>query len=195
VPGERSGDAAGAVSDTFTHRFHVTRITTSRLVLREYRAAEFETFAREFAAPLSRTHLPGPVDRRTAWRVFASAMGTWMLTGAGWWAVELLATGQLVGTVGAFFRETALDGKLPVDLELGWVLFRPFWRQGIATEAATAARTFGFETIGAPRLIAHISPGNVASIRVAERLGMRRELDDVDFYGEERVSRYAVERP
>jgi RimJ/RimL family protein N-acetyltransferase len=172
----------------------VARITTSRLLLREYRAAEFESFAREFADPLSRTHMPGLVDRRTAWRVFAASMGTWMLNGAGWWAVELLATGELVGTVGAFFRETALDGKLPVDLELGWIVFRPFWRRGIATEAAAAARTFGFERLDAPRVIAHISPGNVASIRVAERLGMRHEVD-VDFYGEERVSRYAVERP
>jgi RimJ/RimL family protein N-acetyltransferase len=56
-------------------------------------------------------------------------------------------------------------------LELGTTLAREAWGAGYATEAARAVRDWGFGVRGVERLIALIDPGNVASLRVAERLG------------------------
>jgi RimJ/RimL family protein N-acetyltransferase len=99
-----------------------------------------------------------------------------MLRGAGWWAAELRETGEVVGTVGAFFREAS------PELEIGWSIYRRFWRRGFATEAAAAALAFAVERHSAEWVIAHISAENLASVRVAEHLGMRYERD-VDFFG------------
>lgn len=165
----------------------VPRITTARLVLRGYRVDDFEAFAANLADPVVTEHLEGVVDRRNAWRILAAGTGAWVLNGAGWWGVALRETGELVGTVGAFFREAPWT-----DLELGWTIFRRHWRRGYASEAAQAALDYGFERHAVPRAIAHIDPRNTASIRVSERIGMAYE-GEVDFYGE-RTGRYVVAR-
>lgn len=158
----------------------VPRIATPRLLLREFRMSDFEAFAENLADPVATEHLSGVADRRAALRIFAAQMGFWMLQGAGWWGIELKETGELVGTVGAFFREPGASPcslRSPPDLELGWVLYRRFWRQGFATEAAAAALAFSVEAHKPSRVIAHISPGNVASIGVSRQLGMHYETD------------------
>ncbi len=134
-----------------------------------------------------------PVERRDAWRMFAASAGTWSFDGAGWWAVELAATGEVVGTCGAFYREPHPERETRGDeLELGWAIFPSFRRRGFAKEAAEAALAFGRDTVGAPRVIAHIAAQNAASIRVSERIGMQFERE-VAFYGA-RMRLYAVGR-
>lgn len=165
----------------------IPRISTERLVLRGYRASDFEAFATNLADPVVTEHLDGVVSRRNAWRILAAGTGSWVLNGSGWWAVTLRDTGELVGTVGAFFREAPWT-----DLELGWTMFRRHWGRGYASEAAGAALAWGFEAHPVPRVIAHIDPRNAASIRVSERIGMRYD-GEADFYGE-RSGRYVAAR-
>ena len=59
--------------------------------------------------------------------------------------------------------------------ELAYSLAPHAWGQGFATEAAAAARDWAFARHGLRRLASFIMPGNVRSIRVAERLGAVRE--------------------
>jgi RimJ/RimL family protein N-acetyltransferase len=165
----------------------IPRVRTPRLLLREYRASDFDAFAASVADPIAQKHLSGTHDRRIAWRMFAAGTGFWLLHGAGWWAIELVETKEVVGVVGAFFR----DG-LP-DLEIGWSLYRRFWGNGYATEAASAAMEHGLAAHGRRRAIAHIDPGNTPSLRVGERLGMRWEAD-VDLF-DTTTGRYAIARP
>src|SRR5579864_4688174 len=84
------------------------------------------------------------------------------------WAVMLRSTGEFIGRCGLSLEE--FDGVS--DWELGWTLARAHWGQGYATEAAAAAMNHSFNKLGLQRLISLIRPGNFASIRVAERLGM-----------------------
>ena len=164
----------------------VPRVATARLLLREYRLPDFDAYAENLADSVSQQHLSGVVDRRTAWRLFMVGPGSWMLCGAGWWAVEHTETREVVGTVGAFYREKA------VELELGWNIYRKFWGRGFATEAAQAALEYGFSAHDAPHAIALIDAPNVASIRVSQKLGMRYE-GDVELFGSP-VGRYVVKR-
>lgn len=170
----------------------VARIPTERLLLRELRLTDFETYAMHCTDPQANQFIGGPIDRRRAWSVFASLTGAWMIGGAGWWAVEARDTGELMGTVGAFYRETSLPLGPHVDIELGWSLFRPYWRSGYGTEAARAALRFAFEHHRAGRAIAHIAAANLASASVAKAIGMAFDTE-TDFYGEP-VLRYACER-
>ena len=68
-----------------------------------------------------------------------------------------------------------LDGQ--AEVEIGYRLARSAWGQGYATEAAWAVRDYAFTTLGVKRLIAMIDPSNLASIRVAEKIGMKYEKE------------------
>jgi [ribosomal protein S5]-alanine N-acetyltransferase len=63
----------------------------------------------------------------------------------------------------------------PQTYEIGWIFNRACHGQGYATEAAVALLQYGFETLRLHRMIATSQPENVASCRVMEKLGMRRE--------------------
>ncbi len=61
------------------------------------------------------------------------------------------------------------------ELELGYDLRSDYWGQGFATEAALAVRDFAFNELALSRLICLIHVTNVASRRVAEKIGMVKE--------------------
>jgi RimJ/RimL family protein N-acetyltransferase len=169
-------------ADAFTIR--IPRLVTPRLLLREPRVEDFEAVAVNAADESARAHVGGPLDRREAWRRFMSSAGNWVVTGMGWWAVELRGQG-FIGSVGVFRRETS------PELEIGWTIDRPHWGRGYATEAAKAALDHAMLTLG-DRVIAHVDPENAPSNAVAAKIGMRREAE-VDFYGG-RCWRYAYGR-
>jgi RimJ/RimL family protein N-acetyltransferase len=152
----------------------VPRLTTDRLVLREYRMSDFDAFAAHLMDPS--TAFLGAQDRRTAWRIFGCNMGAWLLQGAGWWAIEHRESGTLVGNIGAFFRETW------PEIELGWNTFRAHWGRGFASEAALEVTRYAFEVRRERRVTALIDPSNTASLRVAAHVGMTHE-SDTDFFG------------
>ena len=153
----------------------VPRLETARLTLREYRMADFGAFAAHVADAQSMQFL-GVSDRRTAWRIFGTNAGGWLLQGAGWWMIEQRDTGALVGNVGAFFRE-----GWP-EIEIGWNTFRAFWGQRVATEAATEVLRYVFEERGERIATALVDAGNAPSLSVASHLGMTYE-SEVDLFG------------
>jgi len=59
--------------------------------------------------------------------------------------------------------------------ELGWTLGRDSWGKGYATEGAQRALAYAFTELGRDHVISLIAPANVASARVAERLGEKVE--------------------
>jgi len=63
----------------------------------------------------------------------------------------------------------------------------------LATEAARAILQYGFEQEGLSRLICVINPGNQASSRVAEKIGMTLEIDG-DINGEPTLL-YSIHKP
>lgn len=67
---------------------------------------------------------------------------------------------------------TPLDLVGP-EIEIGWRLRRTCWDRGYATEAARPVLHHAFHTLGLPEVIADINPDNMASRRVAQKLGFR----------------------
>ena len=59
--------------------------------------------------------------------------------------------------------------------ELGYWLRSDLWGQGLMTEAASAVAAAGFERAGLNRIEVRPGVDNQASIRVAEKIGCRRE--------------------
>lgn len=98
--------------------------------------------------------------------------------GYGRFAVELKETGKVIGFCGIKY--------LPeIDLpEVGYRYLKEYWGKGIGTEAAKACVEFARDDLKIKKLVALIIPENIASIRIAEKLGMTRgpqiHIFDVD---------------
>jgi RimJ/RimL family protein N-acetyltransferase len=107
------------------------------------------------------------------------AVRGWEVEGIGPFILETAATDrQVVGQAGLMIFDTRgwtpstrADAGSHAQPELGWALIRAHWGHGYATEAAAAIRSWAYEVRAIDRLVSLISPGNMRSQRVAERLG------------------------
>jgi RimJ/RimL family protein N-acetyltransferase len=155
-------------------------LETDRLVLREWREGDIEVEAAVSADPEVMRYLGGVISREEAWRRMSLHAGHWLIRGYGNWAVEVREDGSLIGRVG-LWRPEGWPG-----LEVGWRLARAAWGRGYATEAARAAIAWAWANLEVDQLISIIHPENAGSMRVAERLGMRR-LREQDVLGQRAV--------
>lgn len=114
--------------------------------------------------------------------------GLWDFLGYGYWAVEDRSTGRYIGQMGfADFKRglVGFDGHYP---EAGWVLHPEFAGRGIATEGMQAACDWLDHQVDQRRSFCIVAPDNVASIRVAQKVGYRYALDT--HMGDERTAVY-----
>jgi RimJ/RimL family protein N-acetyltransferase len=157
-------------------------VETDRLKLRELSKADLDELAAMVAdADQMRFYFRTKTrDETSAW--ISRNLALYEKYGFGTWLIESLTTSGFLGYCG--IRPLALDGAS--EIEIGWHTKKMFWGQGIATEAAMAARDLAFRRFRLPRLVAIIHPDHIASRRVAEKIGMQEErttvLDDYDDY-------------
>jgi RimJ/RimL family protein N-acetyltransferase len=161
------------------------RLETERLVLRKPELGDLDGYAELWGDPevvrflsgstLPRDEVPAAIERM---------LGHWERHGVGLFSVLRKEDGRLVGRVGYLLWDPErwvnamheqLDGEL--ELEVGWTIARSLWGSGYATEAALACRDNAFGELGRDRVISLIAPENVASIRVAEKIGESYERD------------------
>lgn len=103
----------------------------------------------------------------------------WFLNGhpahpeLGLWATIHKDTSQFIGRCGLI--PWTIDQTL--EVEVAYLLAKPYWRQGLGTEAAQALVRYGFEQLHLSRLIALIDPEHQASIRTAQKAGFAFERE------------------
>ena len=86
-------------------------------------------------------------------------------------AVEIKSEGTLPGYCGFFHQD--VDGKS--EIEIGYRPHPDYWNKGLDTEAAIAVRDHALRDLNLPRVISLIHPENIASRRVAEKIGTTLE--------------------
>ena len=163
----------------------MTTIETDRLVLRGWKAEDFEAYRDYYADAENARFVGGRQRPDDAWRRLATEIGHWELNGFGRWAVVEKETGSLVGSIGLW-----KSAEWP-ELELSyWV--RPEHRgKGYAREACVRSRDHARDELGAESLVSYIHPDNTASIRLAEALGAEYEKTiELLAYGPHRVHRH-----
>jgi RimJ/RimL family protein N-acetyltransferase len=144
-------------------------IETERLLLRMVRQEDLDDLAALFAdADVMRFVGDGQIaGREVAERALDSIIKHWQTHGFGRWTVVDKRTHKFLGFGGL----RSLFGTPEVVYHLA----KQHWGRGFATEVGRAALRFGFEERGDESIVAIIKPGNSASIRVMEKLGLQFE--------------------
>ena len=168
-------------------------IVTHRLKLRELAEDDLDFAALMLGDPEVMRYYPKQLTRDESLGWIKRQISRYALDGHGLWLVSLRQTGEPVGQVG-LVRQHVVDGH---EQEMGWLLHRPYWGNGYATEAAFGVRDYAFQTLGIDHVISLIRPVNEKSRRVAERLGMKVDRRTM-FHGYEhevwRLERQASDR-
>jgi RimJ/RimL family protein N-acetyltransferase len=143
--------------------------TTPRLGFRTWQPFDLDDFAvvnadkevmRFFQKPLSRDETQAMIDRML--RLFEEK-------GYCYFAVDLLETKELIGTIGLGWKTFEADFTPCVDI--GWRIGRRWWNQGLTTEGALACLDFAKKK-GISEVLSMASAGNTASIQVMKKIGM-----------------------
>ena len=149
-------------------------IDTDRLTLRAHRVEDFEDMCAMWSDPEVVRFIGGKVrPPEEVWARLLRYAGIWTFLGYGFWVIRDRASGAYIGEVG--FLNLRRDIRPPFGdrPELGYALAPRAHGQGIATEAAQAALGWWDRTRPGAETVCMIHPENLASARVAARLGYR----------------------
>jgi RimJ/RimL family protein N-acetyltransferase len=156
-------------------------LETRRLVLRRLESRDLDSLYALYSDPEVRRYYP----EGTLTREETRAELEWFLNGhpddpdMGLWATIHKETDRFIGRCGLL--PWTIDDR--PEVEVAYLLAKRYWGQGLGTEAAQAILDYGFEQLHLSRLICLIESDNLASIRVAERIGMTYEYEGSDDQG------------
>jgi RimJ/RimL family protein N-acetyltransferase len=157
----------------------MSELATQRLLLRQWREADFAPFAALNADPEVMRYFPAPLTAAQSDEFAANVQSHIAQEGWGLWAVEVGGGAPFVGFVG--LNRVRFDAHFTPAVEVGWRLDRHCWGNGYATEAAAAALTFGFGRLRCPEIVSFTAHVNERSVRVMRRLGMSHDpAEDFD---------------
>lgn len=156
-------------------------LETERLVFRRLKSSDLDSLYALYSDPEVRRYFP----EGTLTREETRAEIEWFLHGhpedpdLGLWATIHKDTDRFVGRCGLL--PWTIDGR--PEVEVAYMLARGYWGQGLATEAAQAILDYGFGRLDLSRLICLIDSDNLASIKVAIKIGMTFESEGSDEEG------------
>jgi len=150
----------------------IAMLETPRLLLREYTLDDLPALHRILSDSITMQFWPRPFTDAESRGWLERAILSYSTNGFGRCAVILRETGEQIGDAG--LMRTEVNAK--PELDLGYIIHANYWRNGFGLEAATASLQYGVEA-GERRIVANMAHDNVASRRVAERLGTSKELE------------------
>jgi [ribosomal protein S5]-alanine N-acetyltransferase len=148
-------------------------LETPRLIIRHFEPEDWEAVLSYASLPDVMRYLPEePFDEQAARRFVNVLVEKRLLLKEepGYLAAVHKSSGNIIGNV-AFY---SFHG-VPLNYELGYVFHPDYHGQGLASEACYVILRYAFEERNLHRMVATCDPRNTASVRLLERLGMRRE--------------------
>jgi RimJ/RimL family protein N-acetyltransferase len=149
-------------------------IATERLLLRPFELGDLDAlYEMQSDEGIVRYLYVGTRTREEVRNALAERIAGAAVKGEGEWlsaAVTLRETGELVGDVSLHWVSV-----LHRQGEVGFIIHAAHQGRGYAVEASCPLFAFAFQTLGLHRVIGRAEARNVASARVLEKLGMRRE--------------------
>jgi RimJ/RimL family protein N-acetyltransferase len=169
-------------------------LETERLLLRGFRESDLSEHSAILSDPVVMKHFGGHLfGREESWRRLLGGVGLWQLQGTGLLAAERKFDGKLIGHVGLFDYHREITPSIEDKPELGYIFAAEVHGQGLAREACDALLAWADRTLDADETVAIISIGNDPSMRLAEKLGFKRQPDGS--YRDEPISLWRRTRP
>lgn len=144
-------------------------INTERLILKPLGIQYLET-VHEYASDIENARYMVYLPNKTIEETIDFLKGVdneWMSDTPSFYEFAIIYGNRQIGAV-SIYLEDNLSG------ELGWIINKKYWKQGIAYEAAAALLDFSIKELKIKHFIAHCDAENIASYKVMEKLGMSR---------------------
>ncbi|MGY3668138.1 GNAT family N-acetyltransferase [Marinovum sp. KMM 9989] len=161
----------------------IPELETRRLVLRGPQAEDYPDFKATFSSYRSR-FMGGPLNAYEAWMLYAAEIGHWQIRGYGMWMIYHKDSGETLGMAGGW-----KPAKWP-EAEIAWIIWPDKAGRGFALEATHAVRAYFYGTLGWDGAVSYLDPKNLDSIRLAERLGAKKDHGAASVDGSDVVYRH-----
>jgi [ribosomal protein S5]-alanine N-acetyltransferase len=148
-------------------------LETERLILRKFTEKDLPQLHEILSNPETMKFWPAPFTLEQTQRWLNRSITANKLTR---YAVILKENGELIGDFG--FMRTEVNGVEENDL--GYIFSKEYWGKGLATEAASTCLKYGKEILQLERIVASMENKNIASKRVAEKIGMKLEREFIN---------------
>lgn len=151
-------------------------IETERLILRTWSDEDIEGYYQINQDPKVIEFLLGSLTMQEVKDFIISMNQQFEQLGYTLFATEEKSSGKLIGFIG--LNPPKWEAHFTPCVEIGWRLGSQFWNRGYATEGASAVLEFGFTQCNLTEVVSFTVPLNIRSIRVMEKIGMHRDIDD-----------------
>ena len=158
-------------------------IETRRLILRGPEPGGYPDFKATFTSYRAR-FMGGPLNPYESWMLYAAEIGHWKIRGFGMWMIHDRQTDETYGMAGGW------KPAMWPEAEIAWVIWPDAAGKGFALEATHAARKYFYRHGGWEGAVSYIDPKNLDSIRLAERLGARKDAQAPTIDGSDAVYRH-----
>jgi ribosomal-protein-alanine N-acetyltransferase len=143
-------------------------LETPRTFMREILGNDFDFLLRMMSDADVMRYYPRPYAEKDVREFINRMRARYREDGCGLWMLIDRENGEPLGRVGLYRQHVnGVD-----EFEIGYMVHKPFWQRGLATEAALAVREYAFTERKLPRVISLIRPENTPSQGVARKLGM-----------------------
>ncbi|MCG3120981.1 MAG: hypothetical protein ALAOOOJD_03905 [bacterium] len=143
-------------------------LETERLLLRHFTLADAAFILRLLNEPAFIQNI-GDKGVRTLEQasnyLLEGPIKSYQIHGHGLYLVALKESQQPLGMCGLLKRDQL------EEVDIGYAFLPEYWSKGFASESASAVREYGRNVLGRTKMLAIVSPGNTASIKVLHKLG------------------------
>ena len=150
-------------------------IETERLILRTWRKEDADPYFQINQDPKVIEFLPGPLTMEQVHDFIPAVNNHSDKYSYTLWAACLKETEELMGFIGLNY--TDWESNFTPAVEVGWRLGFKYWGKGYATEGAKASLEYGIKQCSLKEIISFTVPANVRSLRVMEKIGLKRDLN------------------
>jgi RimJ/RimL family protein N-acetyltransferase len=158
-------------------------LETDRLVLRGPDPDDYPNFKATFSSYRSR-FMGGPLNPYETWMLYAAEIGHWEIRGYGMWMIHDRNTDETLGMAGGW------KPAVWPEPEIAWIIWPSKVGHGYALESTNRARTYFYNELGWEGAVSYLDPKNLDSIRLAERLGAKKDKDAASVDGNDVVYRH-----
>jgi len=162
---------------------------TEHLQFRPLTASDLDDLAALYADPEVMRFLGGPRSKDEVQRVLCGYIREYQIYEDSVVAIVQKSDQHFIGYCALLQQEV----EWMPEVELIYVLATDYWQRGLALEGILGLKNYGLQELGFPRIVSLIPPRNIASLHIAEKIGMRYERD-VDQWGQH-FRLYAVRQP